>query len=73
MTALKIARASSILVWGALGLLFGAGAALAGIRALPSPGGWLALLVGLVIMAIAYGLHRATCLGLSRLFRPRTS
>jgi len=73
MKAHKVARIASILVWGGLGLVFGAGPALAGLHALPSPGGWLALLVGLAIIAAAYGLHRATCAGLNRIFRPRLS
>ena len=71
MNPRKIARAVSILLWGAVGLVFGVGTALAGAHALPSPGGVLTLLVGAAVVACAYGLHKVTCLGLDRIFRPR--
>ena len=71
MRILSISTIVSAVFWGALAVVFGVGAAIAGLSALPSAGGVLALLVGLGVIALAYAMHRVSCIGLGYLFRPR--
>lgn len=56
----------STLIWAAVGLFFGLGLVLAGAQALPRPAGVLTLCVGLLVIAMAYGLHKLTCWGLNK-------
>lgn len=63
---MKALRIVSILVWGLLGLVFGVGVILAGVKALPTPQGFLMLVIGAALVAAAYGLHRLTCFATRR-------
>jgi len=60
----------SVATWGALGLVFGLGIFLAGLHALPSPGGVFTLVLGLVLGGCAYFFHRLTCWAINSFLRP---
>ncbi|MGJ7508702.1 hypothetical protein [Variovorax sp. GT1P44] len=57
---MKVLYWMSAVVWGTIGLLFGAGPMFFGAQHFDKPGGLLALLVGASIAGCAYLLHRLT-------------
>lgn len=65
----KLLRIVSAVVCGALGFFFGLGLILNGLPHLPNPGAWLTIAIGLVVIACAYGLHRAVSFIIDRLTR----
>lgn len=67
----KILRACSVVAWGAIGLFFGFGVALAGIQRMTGPAAVLTVAIGIAVIAAAFAMHRGTCWCIDRLISPR--